>query len=340
MNKQLSDKSNLVVICIIAVMMQLAFTGAQAKGQLRKIKIGDKMPEFSLIDDGGAVYTYKHERKVLVLLFVSEQKQSKLAITGIEDILNEYEDKSERFGFAAVINEPNNGDLLEYLKIQSRGNYHILTDEKFELWGKLGLIAMPTAVIMNKSGEVTWIRAGYGYDFVPAVKQNLGLALGMNGHTDQVTTEVKTLVHDQIPSKIMRHLRMAKMLEERGRTESAIKEVSKAIELDPNSVSAVLAMGLLHCKTGKSQDAINVVAKLEPELKSQKAELNLVLGWANRQLPDLDKAQEFLLEAVKLNPESARSFYELGKTYQAKGDIEKAATAYHKALAITFHEPE
>ena len=68
--------------------------------------------------------------------------------------------------------------------------------------------------------------------------------------------------------------------------------------------------------------------------------LNLVSGWANRQLNNLEEAEKFLLEAVKLNPKSARSFYELGKTYEARGDIEKAATAYRKALAKIFNEPD
>lgn len=340
MKTQLSGKNKLVVIYLIAIVMQLAFPAAQSNAQLRKIKVGDKMPEFSLPEDKKGIFTYQHKRKAMVLIFLSEQKQSKLAIAGIEEILNKYEEKRQLFDFVAVVNDPNNSHLLEYLQIRSRPNYHVLIDEKFKLWGKIGLIAMPTTLISDKDGNVTWIKAGYGYDFVPAVKQNLGKALGINNEPNQSSIEVKTLVHDTMRARVMRHLQMARMLEKKGRTKSAEKEVKKAFDLDPNSISAALAMGKIYCKSGKAEDAVNVVVRLEPEIKSEKAEMNLILGWANRQLNNLERSEKFLLEAVSLNPGSPRSFYELGKTLEAKGDIEKAMKAYHKALTKIFTDPD
>ena len=336
MSKRISEKKKLIVVAIV---MQLMFFAAQGQAKLRKIKVGDKMPVFSLPDEKGGVFTYPHKRKVMVVIFLSDQKQSKLAVTGIEEILSGYEEKSQLFDVVAVINEPNNTNLLNYLQMQSFPNYHILIAAKFELWGKLGLIAMPTTLISDRGGNVAWIKAGYGYDFVPSVKQNLNAVLD-NNEPFQSSVEVRTLVNTTTRARVTRHLQMAKMLEKKGRIKAAIEEVGRAAELDPNSISTALTLGSLYCKSGKSEDAVKVVAKLEPESRSQKAELNLILGWANRQSDNLDAAEKYLLEAVELNPKSARSLYELGKIYESKGDMEKAATSYRKALAKFFNEPD
>jgi tetratricopeptide (TPR) repeat protein len=66
----------------------------------------------------------------------------------------------------------------------------------------------------------------------------------------------------------------------------------------------------------------------------------MISGWAKRQMGELDAAEKILLEATTLDPKSARSLFELGKVYQAAQKIDKAMTAYHKALSIIFDEKE
>jgi lipopolysaccharide biosynthesis regulator YciM len=53
---------------------------------------------------------------------------------------------------------------------------------------------------------------------------------------------------------------------------------------------------------------------------------------------ELDAAEGFLLEATTLDSKSSRGFFELGKVYQAKGEVEKAMKAYHSALLQVFSE--
>ena len=122
------------------------------------------------------------------------------------------------------------------------------------------------------------------------------------------------------------------MLEQKGRFDSAIRETEKSQALDPNSVIAALEIGKLYCRVNKNEKAIETINKIKPQSLGQKAQANLVLGWAKRQIGDLETAEKLLIEAGKLNPDSVRALFELGKVYQAQGQNEKAIEAYHNAL--------
>ena len=58
----------------------------------RRVKIGDKMPEFSLADPNGVEFAYRHNgKRVLVVVFMSaSQKQSTHAIADIENLSNNH----------------------------------------------------------------------------------------------------------------------------------------------------------------------------------------------------------------------------------------------------------
>ena len=85
---------------------------------------------------------------------------------------------------------------------------------------------------------------------------------------------------------------------------------------------------------------MKIVSEVKTQNQLQQAMANLILGWGNRQIGQFETAEKYLIDATKLNPKSIRSFYELGKVYQAREDTEKAIQAYRKALALFFNETE
>ncbi len=309
------------------------------------------MPEFFLPvmtvpsdsnDSNEVVFTYKHNReRVLGLVFLSaEQKQSQRAVADIEKIVKELDKKDVLFDFVGVVSERLEKKSAETGREGLLGVFPILLDEEYKLWGMLGMIAKPTVLVVGKDDRILWIKAGYGYDFAPSLHVHLNHALGIAGKkTTEELTEVRTLTSDSTQAKVKRHLIIASRLEEKGRLESAIAEIHKARELDPNFIDATLAIGELFCRAGQSEKALDVIEKTQPTKRRVTARMLLISGWANRQLGNLELAEKFLLEAVALHPQSPRGFYELGKVYQAGGHTEKAMHAFREALAIIFAEP-
>jgi tetratricopeptide (TPR) repeat protein len=199
------------------------------------------------------------------------------------------------------------------------------------------VIAAPTVLIVGKDDTIVWIKAGEGTDFVPVVRANLNKALGIAPET---TTEdaqrVKAVVNDTPEARLQRHLQMAKILEQKGRFDSAIAEVQKAASLDPNSIEPDLALGELFCKSGRNKEAIELTGKVKAVRPTEKARLLLISGWARRQMGELEPAEKLLLEATSFDPQFPRALFELGKVYQAQNKTDKAMECYFKALTLVF----
>jgi len=295
------------------------------------------MPEFSLPDSTGKVFAYKHNRKrVLAVVFLSaSQKQSKSAVSDIQQILADLRAKAEPFDFVGIVTEPAKSDFIE--STDSKPVFPVLLDSQYKLWGKLGIIARPTVLIIAKDDKALWIRAGHGYDFAPALRSNLSYALGIAGKdAPKKAVKARALTNNSAGARIKRHLQMAKILETKGRLDSAIAEVRKAQALDPNSLEPALELGELFCRAGKGNDALETVTNVQTATRRDKARLLLISGWAKRRMGDLNAAENDLLEATKLDPKSTRGYFELGQIYQTKGDKDKALAAYHRALTLVL----
>jgi len=334
-------KNSVLGILALVFVAHTALVVVPTHAELHKIKVGDKMPEFSATDVDGQVFDYKRAGgKVLMVVFLSGgQKQSAQAAEDIEQIVNRFTANAEHWQLAVVVNDPNVGAYFQTKEKESTVDFHLLLDTEYKLWGKFGIIATPTVIIADKKDMVLWVKAGHGYDFAPVIEARLNQALGMLEQINPSDASlVKTIINTTVDARVQRHLQLAKILREKGRLESAIAEVHKAQTLDPNSIEVNLELGELFCATGQSKEALDVVGRVTVTERSDKARLLLISGWAKRQLGQLDAAEKILLEVIKLNPRSSRGFFELGKIYQTKGQTEKAMISYRKALMHIFGE--
>ncbi len=332
-------KCKIAACVILAVLLCLFPPSRNIKGSTRRIGIGNKMPEFSASDTSGKPFDYKHEvGKVLMVVFLSaNQKNSAQAAADIRGIVRKLANQTNRLNIVFAIDDPNSQAFFPPDPNEPVAGINVIADTKYKLWGKFGIIATPTVIISDTNDTVLWVKAGHSYDFAPVIRARLNQALGIAQEIDpNDASRVKTVTNATVAARIQRHLQMAKMLQAKGRIESAINEVRKAEELDPNSVEAALELGELFCRVGKNEEALKIVERVKATKQLDKARLLLISGWAKRQMGALETAEKHLLEATRLDTESARGFFELGQVYQAKGDKDKAISAYYKALILVF----
>ncbi len=71
-------KDGLLGVLTFVLMGHVMLWTVPSHARLRKVKVGDKMPEFSLSDPNGIEFAYRYNRKrVLAIVFLSaSQKQS------------------------------------------------------------------------------------------------------------------------------------------------------------------------------------------------------------------------------------------------------------------------
>lgn len=336
-----TQKGTVLRTILIVFLVQLLLPSSFSLAGLRKSKLGDIMPEFSIPDSNGVTFTYKHgQERVLAVAFMPPgENQFQRIAAEIEQVITEFQDKAEMFDFVGVLSGPGRKEALESDKLVSKKAFRILLDEEFGLWGKLGVIAVPTVVFVGKDDKILWIKAGYGYNFVPVARVYLNKALGIEQDTSaEDAAKIKTVENYTVTARAERHLQMAKMFEEKGRIDSAIAETQKAIDLDPNSVETVLELGGLLCRAGRSKEALDVTDKLNVTKGPMGAKRLLISGWAKRQMGNLEAAEKDLLEATRVDMRSGRGYFELGRVYQARGEKDKAIEAYYHALTLVYGE--
>jgi hypothetical protein len=335
-------KKTVIVISVITISWFLPVRTAKCSG--RRISIGNKLPEFSASDVSGNLFDYKHGNgKVLIAVFLSSrQENSTRAATDIKGIMSKLAGQAKRLNVIVAVNDPNNQTIFRSEPNEPDPNepgvvVHLVVDTEYKLWGKFGIIATPTVIISDTNDTVLWVKAGHGYDFAPMLRARLNQALGIAQEIDpNEAGRVRTVTNATLDARAKRHLQMAKMLQEKGRIESAIEQMRKAREIDPNSPKLALELGKLLSATGRGKEALEVIEGITAISRRDKAELLTASGSAKRQLGELDKAEELLIQASKLDTRSGRIFFELGQVYQARGEVEKAMLTYYRALTLVF----
>ncbi len=331
-------------IIVIFVTICWFLPGRTANCAGRRIGIGNKMPEFSASDVSGKLFDYKHGTgKVLIAVFLSsKQKHSSQAATDIKGIISKLTGQAKRLSVVVAVSDPNNQTFFRSEPNEPEPNepgvvVHVVADTKYKLWGKFGIIATPTVIISDTNDTVLWVETGHGYDFAPVVQARLNQALGIAQEIDPNDAgRVRTVTNATLDARAKRHLQMAKMLQEKGRIKSAITQMKKAREINPNSVELALEIGNFLCTHGQSKSALEILEGVQTRGYIEKSKLLLITGWANRQMGNFEESEQLLLKAIRLNPKSGRAFFELGQVYQAKGEVEKAMLTYYRALTLVF----
>ena len=311
-----------------------------AQEGLRRVHVGDTMPEFSLADANGTSFHYKHQQTRVLGLVILQAGQGHLErlVTDVEALAQTLRAQAPAFDCVGVMSGPGAREYLRSHRVTAGGAFPLLADPNFALWGKLGMIAAPTAVVVGADHKLQWVKAGYGYDFVAGFHAQLGKALGLGGA--DTPGRVETLENASERARRDRHIQLARTLARKGRLEAALVELEKMHRLEPNAVEVALELAEVLCRAGKNEAALKLALDVKAESSADKAHALLVQAWARRQMADLAAAETLLAKALELEPKSPRILYEFGKVHQAKGDAQEALTYYRRALAEVFGEAE
>ncbi|MCI8720970.1 MAG: tetratricopeptide repeat protein [Oscillospiraceae bacterium] len=118
-----------------------------------------------------------------------------------------------------------------------------------------------------------------------------------------------------------------------GHTQEAVKEYSKAIELDPSFASAYHNRGILYNNLGEQQKALddyNKAIELDPSYAfAYNGRGNVYRGFGERQ-----KALDDYNKAIELDPSFAYAYNGRGNVYSDLGEQQKALDDYNKAIEL------
>jgi tetratricopeptide (TPR) repeat protein len=309
--------------------------GAPRAGAFEKVKVGDKMPDFTLQDTAGAeVKSADFAGKARLYLFFKEGPNTAHALKRIGRSWQAVKDKGVVF-FGVYLGK-DKAEAAKALAEPEGATFPILMGTE-ELYGQLGVKALPTTAWVNKEGTMMHEVNLAPFDLEQEATEYSLVALGEKKAEDAELAirpqEGPVASAEEKEAKKMYGLAMVLM--ERGMKEKAVAKLQEILKIDPGFCDAHILLGHTFLDDAKVEEAIKefeYVIKCDPT--SNDAKLGLGMAYARK--GEDDKALEFFQGALKLNPKPEKVYYEMGRVYEKKGDLTKAVESYKLALARLF----
>jgi len=304
-------------------------------GGFEKVKVGDKLPPFTLKDTAGAdVASAGLAGKAQVIVFFKEGVNTAHALKRLGRSWTALKDKG--VVYLGVYLGKGRPEEAKALAEPEGATFPILmgTDE---LYGALGIKALPTTIWIDTSGTVI-----HEVNLAPFQLEQEATEYALVALGEKKAEDAELALRPQegpAPSAEEKEARkmygLAMVLMERGLKEKAVAKLQEILKVDPGFCDAHILLGHTYLDDGKVDEAIaefTYVIKCDPTSNDAK----VGLGMAHARKGDTDKALEYFQSALKLNPKPERVYYELGKAYEKKGDLTQAVESYKLALKRLF----
>lgn len=367
MNRKLIGKLCVAVMC--ACFAVLAATPS-ISAAFKKVGIGDRPPAFVMNELGGSERKSEDliAGKVSVVLFWATWSPRSLEVLkDLESLVAEL--GSDQLQVVAInaehprISTADEG-IIRKAVTDAGSSATILLDDGLVAYNDFGTMALPSMLVVDREGIVTFAMAGYPTTMRGDLPQAVKMALGL------ISAEEVEVVVEYVPkNRALMYYNMGKRLYEKGQEEKAEAQLLQSVERDPDYIKPHLLLGVYYKKTGENEKALQEfqrVKKLDPrdnEAGYQMASVSLrakKYGEAEKLFEELlaeyPEKEEFALglalahkyqghdedyakvwEASKgLYPAEARYCYDLGAVAEEAADIAKATLLYRRALDKAF----
>jgi len=306
---------------------------------LRNVKKGSPVPAYRMSTiDGSVVASESLREKVVVLVCLSaEQRRSEQAAIESFSTWQDLDDPRVRLVHITA-------DIIQKSYFENFRQEHGLTvplafDVERSFFGRLGLIVLPTTIIIDAKGNLSHVIALHSSSYDQKLEAYIEHTLG-----DLSDEELEERLAADISSRktprgqASAHRALARSMRGKGMLDAARAELLKAREQDPENHEVVLDLADLDIMMGdldKADRLIDLVLKSQPNHRRAQLLKGVSLFQSDRH----EEAEAVLNEALKLNPNPERVHYYLARICEADGRTQEALDHYHEALRIYLQEP-
>jgi len=183
---------------------------------------------------------------------------------------------------------------------------------------------------------------GHAQQPSPGLKQadadyRSGVAALSANDLNAALADFEKVVHEA-PTVAQGHSALGTVLLRLGRTSEGIREIRKALAIQPNDRNAQLSLALAYQQSGEAVEALPWFAKVDAASRAdgKPLPLNILIAYARA----LAAAQQFstaaarMKEAVARDPRNAELLDELGSIYAQQHDWENAKQTFLSALQL------
>jgi peroxiredoxin len=322
---------------IIPNFLAFFFIGVCLAVALRGLKPGDKIPDFQIRTVDGKQITLSNQKgKILVLAFWKRSQDfSEKVLTDLERIYKAYRDRGVT---VLAINADKASDPeIKIIETTQNLNYPLASDTELKVYGRFGVIVIPTTLVLGPEGGLAYYRSIHTKDFYDQVRGHVRVLLGeiTPAQLERELNPRKIKVESQARKKANLHLAMARMLmTENSLKHKAREELEKAVQADPTLREAHILLARLYLKDNEVSKAgaeLEEAFKLDPGSKDDR----LLQGRAYASRGQDSKALSVLEGLINNDPEPpSEAYFQIGKIYEKQKKNSQAQGAYRKALEL------
>jgi len=224
---------------------------------------------------------------------------------------------------------------LEFLSLEESTMAEILKfgkKDKFEFRQELSGEMSAFALFISALGHYE------NRNFVVAYNR-LNSALFQTQWNEQVISKKYPLVYRTLARFALTPLDASELgISDEDRLIDGIKDLSKALEVNPDDPSVYFALAFIYMISGRNEDAIEnyeIVLDYEPDNADALHNLGLTYYLAGQ----LENAKDALMKAVQLDPNYVLAWHHLGNAYEDLGEFQQAIDSYTSALEINPNYP-
>lgn len=329
-----------ILSLLILLATLLAFTHTTHARDLRNVKRGEPVPAYKLPTlDATIVDSDALKGSVVVFVCLSaEQRRSELAAMDSDEVVKNLALEGVKLIHVTtdVVQKP----YFDKFRAERKINATLAFDADHAFYGKLGLIAFPTTIVIDKEGKLANTISLHSGDYKRTLDAYLRHVLGTISD-DELKQRLAAQPSDSSSPKSLAsaHRALARSLREKGKLDAAADELAKASKQDPDNREVMIDLADLNLVKGDLDAAdaqLQKVLAAQPDHKRAKQLRGVILFRRGK----LDEAESLLNEAMYLNPNPEQVHYYLGRICEARGQASKAMEHYREGLRHALNETE
>lgn len=310
----------------------LALSAAAAADDLRVIKRGEAVPPYSLkaLSGPNLDNASNRERACIIVYLSAQQVSSTRAAVDSQQVATAL--RRSDLELQHITADVAQANWFREFRDSASVRAPLGLDFDRVFYGQLGVIVLPTTIVVDAQGRLRHVIAGYKPDYAHVLEACSRHALGLlNDAQLDEALKAKGFNRDTPADRAARHRAAAGLLRERGLLDDAEKELRKAIEIDPQGVDSRLDLASL-CIALRRFDEAEALVSETVKIEADNRRAKLLRGMLAYHAGRLDEAEKTLTESLVLNTDPARTHYYLGLIYEAKKNADKALEHYRQAL--------
>ncbi len=293
---------------------------------------GTPAPGFSLPTlEGKAISLADYRGHTLVLLYWRPaQDRSLQALRDASDSVAGHSQKEVRL--VSVVSGDEDTEVVKAVVKERAAGLPVLIDKERTVFRDYGVVVYPSTFLID--GKGTFVQAIPGCP--PTYKSILDSALSgvlgeSHGNRTDAPVAAGSATDEKAAAEAARLQGLAVKLAQSGMVEQALETVGRAVAAKPDSSQSLVLLGFLQLETRnpvRALDSFRAALKLDP----RDHDACTGVGCALIDTGDFDGAIEFLKTCASTNPCPHVVLYELGRAYEAKGELDAARDMYRTAM--------